>query len=186
MWNTRACEIPTNLHGQLVRLYREVMLEHDSSWLGIQFILGSSYTAICATATWPCMSKLSQSKRRRRATGKNRMLKQANSTSNMDLTSNTAQWPVGTEYLPGISFPFLGKSAPVQYCTKSQRSEVQNAMQWKAVCRVVLSAQDPSHGFQGFSSVRLVYHFGPRPNQKPAPSQTERAAAHSSTSPWKS
>ena len=68
MWNTRACEIPTNLHGQLVRLYREVMLEHDSSWLGIQFILGSSYTAICATATWPCMSKPSRSKRRRRAT----------------------------------------------------------------------------------------------------------------------
>ena len=145
MWSTRACEIPTNLHGQLVRLYREVMLEHDSSWLGIQFILGSSYTAICATATWPCMSKLSQSKRRRRATGKNRMLKQANSTSNMDLPSNTAQWPVGTEYLPGISFPFLGKSAPVQYCTHSPvcsvvESEVQNAMEGCAFsiwnCRV--------------------------------------------------
>ena len=64
--------------------------------------------------------------------------------------------------------------------------------QWKAVhsvsetagCGALCSGSSP--GFQGCSSVRLVYHFGPRPNQKPAPSQTERAAAHSSTSPWKS
>ena len=43
--------------------------------------------------------------------------------------------PVDIEYLPGISSPFLRKSAPVQYCTHSPvcsvvESEVQNCRVW--------------------------------------------------------
>jgi len=195
MWNTRACKFPTNLHGQLVRLYREVMLEHDPSWLGIQFILGSSYTAICATATWPCMSKPSRSKRRRRATwaktgcwSKPPNVRRSSFTQPATATCRPIR-PSG-HFLHFFANLRQFSTAPILQSVLLLNQKFRT--QWKAVhsvsetagCGALCSGSSP--GFQGCSSVRLVYHSGPRPNQKPAPSQTERAAARSSTSPWKS
>lgn len=61
---------------------------------------------------------------------------------------------------------------------------------WKAVAFTknlkLQGAPDSLMDFEVAHFVRLAHHFGPRPNQKPAPSQTAHATAHSSTSPWKS